>query len=56
MGPVGEGIGLITSLVGLFEGIGHHKKEITEQAETGATTSGIDTSALTQKASVGVVA
>jgi len=56
LGPVGEGIGLITSLVGLFEGIGHHKKEITEQAETGATTSGIDTSALTQKASVGVVA
>jgi len=51
LGPIGEGIGLITSLVGLFEGLGHKKKEQEEvgqeaEAGSGTATAGIDTQAL----------
>lgn len=56
LGPIGEGIGVITSLVGLFEGLAHHKKEVNEQSDIGGVNAGMDTSALKQTSSVGVVA
>ncbi len=34
LGPVGEVAGVITSLVGLFEGLHHHKKEVEETGES----------------------
>jgi len=34
LGPVGEVAGVITSLVGLFEGLHHHKKEVQETGES----------------------
>ena len=56
LGPIGEGLGVITSLVGLFEGLHHHKKDVNEQSDIGGANAGIDTSALKQTSSVGVVA
>jgi hypothetical protein len=56
LGPIGEGIGVITSLVGLFEGLHHHKKDVNEQSDIGGANAGVDTSALQQTSSVGVVA
>ena len=56
LGPIGEGIGLITSLVGLFEGLGHKKKPEEEtgeqaEAEAGTATAGVDTQALQKEES-----
>lgn len=58
LGPIGEGIGVITSLVGLFEGLAHKKKEVddTDTQEAGGVSAGLDTSALQQTQNVGVVA
>jgi hypothetical protein len=58
LGPIGEGLGIITSLVGLFEGMGHKaedpdadvaKAQQTGQYAAGAVGSGLDTKALTSQ-------
>lgn len=49
LGPVGEVAGVITSLVGLFEGLGHKKKEV-EQTGEEATAGGPITAAVDPKA------
>lgn len=58
LGPIGEVAGVITGLVGLFEGIGHKKKDV-EQTGQEATSSaqvsaGVDTSALTEQSAQSV--
>jgi len=58
LGPIGEGLGLITSLVGLFEGLGHKaadpdadvaKAQQTGQFTAGAVGAGLDTKGLTSQ-------
>ena len=58
LGPIGEGLGVITSLVGLFEGMGHkaqdpdadvQKAQATGQFTAGAVGTGLDTKALTEQ-------
>jgi len=53
LGPIGEVAGVITGLVGLFEGLGHKKKDVAQtgqEATSSATVSaGVDTSALTEQ-------
>lgn len=63
LGPIGEVAGIITGLVGLFEGIGHKKKVVSdtgEQASADASVdAGVDTEALTREQAptpVGVMA
>lgn len=50
LGPVGEVAGVITSLVGLFEGLGHKKKDVettsTQGTGTQATSAAVDPEAL----------
>ena len=58
LGPIGEGLGVITSLIGLFEGLGHKKPDPDadpQQAQKsgqfaqGATGAGLDVKALTSQ-------
>ena len=58
LGPIGEGLGIITSLIGLFEGLGHKKPDPDadpQQAQKsgqfaqGATGAGLDVKALTSQ-------
>ena len=58
LGPIGEGLGLITSLIGLFEGMGHKKADPdadpqaaqkSGQFASGTTGAGLDVKALTSQ-------
>ncbi len=56
LGPVGEVAGVITSLVGLFEGLGHKKKDVEETGEAasagGPITAAVDPKALQMTATM----
>jgi len=58
LGPIGEVAGVITGLVGLFEGIGHKKKDVGETGQEATSSAqvsaGVDTSALTEQSAQSV--